>query len=148
MKREEQIENVKVKLLNAVGKYSDYRRYWTILSELDEEYDETLELYNYDIWRGYSNGTIRDKTSRMLGVTLRLFEDMENNVQTELYSVLEEIMEFDEEEQKQIWSRNIFLPRNTVSKESFEDMILDWDEQPYSQEEALESFEQFLAQKL
>ena len=55
---------------------------------------------------------------------------------------------FDEEEQKQIWSRNIFLPRNTVSKESFEDMILDWDEQPYSQEEALESFEQFLAQKL
>ena len=84
----------------------------------------------------------------MLSVTLRLFEDMENNAKIELYSVLEEIMGFDEEEQKKIWRRNIFLSSNTVSKKRFEDMILDWDEQPYSQEEALESFEQLLAQKL
>lgn len=148
MKREEEIENVKKKLLDAVGKYSDYRRYSLILSDLDEEYDETLELYNYGIWLGQSDGSIREKASHMLSVTLRLFEDMENNAQIELYSVLEEIMGFDKEEQKKIWSRNIFLSRNTVSKERLEAMILDWDEQPYNQEEALESFEQLLAQKL
>lgn len=148
MKNEEQIKNIKNKLLNAVGKYSDYHEYCRILSHLDNRYDETLETYNCNIWTGQSEGTIRKKADRMLSVTLRLFFDMEDNAMTELYSVLEEIMELDKEEQKQIWNRDIFLSKNMITEEQLEEMLLDWEEYPYNQVEALEAFEELLEMEL
>ena len=42
MTEAEKIQSIKDKLLNATGKYSDYRRYEFSLANLDEEYDETL----------------------------------------------------------------------------------------------------------
>lgn len=148
MKNEEQIKNIKNKLLNAVGKYSDYHEYCRILSHLDNRYDETLETYNSNIWIGQSEGTIRDKADHMLRITRRLFLDMEDNARTELYSVLEEIMELDKEEQKRIWNRDIFLSKNMITEEQLEEMLLDWEEYPYNQVEALEAFEELLEMEL
>lgn len=67
---------------------------------------------------------------------------------TELYSVLEEIMELDKEEQKLIWNRDIFLSKNMITEEQLEEMLLDWEEYPYNQVEALEAFEELLEMEL
>lgn len=144
MEHTKEIENVKNKLLNAVGKYSDYSRYWARLSDLDEEYDETLELYNYDIWIGQSDGTIRSKASEMLRVTLKLFTDLEENARKELCSVLNEIMRFDKEDQKQIWDEDIFLSSDIFDENELEDMLWDWEEHPYDQEGAMKAFKEFI----
>lgn len=148
MKNEEQIKNIKDKLLNAIGKYSDYHEYCRILSYLDEKYDETLETYNFNIWTGQSEGTIRKKADHMLRVTLQLFLDMEDNARTELYSVLEEIMELDKEEQKRIWNRDIFLSKNMITEEKLEEMLLGWEDGPYDQEEALAAFEEMIEERI
>ena len=148
MERRELVGDLKSRLLNAVGKYSDYRRYWLDLSNLEEEYDETLELYNYDIWIGSSNGTIRDKASHMLGVTVKLFSDMERNAQKELGSVLKEIMQLGKAEQRQIWNQEIFLDPKEITDERLDAMLLEWEDYPYNQQEVLKSFENFLAAEL
>ena len=148
MKKEEQIKNIKNKLLNAVGKYSDYHQYEVILYDLYEKYNDTLETYNSNIWIGQSEGTIRDKADHMLRITRRLFLDMEDNARTELYSVLEEIMELDKEEQKRIWNRDIFLSKNMITEEKLEEMLLGWEDGPYDQEEALAAFEEMTEERI
>lgn len=47
---ESKIKQIKSKLLNAAGKYADYHSYLDTLYDLDEKYDETLEIYNKSIW--------------------------------------------------------------------------------------------------
>ena len=42
---ESKIKQIKSKLLNAAGKYADYHSYLDTLYDLDEKYDETLEIY-------------------------------------------------------------------------------------------------------
>ena len=145
MEREKIIEAMREKLLNAVGKYSDYSRYAMELESIENEYDETLELCNYAVWSGASSGTIQDKASHMLRITLDLFLDMRRNAQIELHSVLKEIMAVVEEEQKQIWKQEICLKPDQFQEEELEELLDSWDDFPYQQDEALESFEQFLA---
>ena len=138
MSKEDEIEKVKNKLLYAAGKYSDYERYYYTLYDLEEQYDETLEIYDPEIWEGESNGTIRGKAEHMLRLTSDLFSDLRSNARVELMSVLREIMEFGPEEQKQIWKRDIFLDKDKVKEDKLEDAIFEWEEEPYAQEEALE----------
>ena len=140
MEQQKRIDNLNNKLLNATGKYSDYRRYWGLLSTLDDQYDETLEIYNQDIWWGNSDGTIREKAAHMLRVTEKLFRDMMENAETELVSVVEEIMDCDEAEQKQIWGKDIFLDKKIVEPKGIKDELLEWEEYPYAQSKALEYF--------
>ena len=143
--RKEERENLKMHLLNAVGKYSDYCRYCMQLSQLEEEYDETLELYGYAVWMGDSDGGIRDKAVHMLRVTLDLFEDMKDNARTELASVLKKIMRCSEEEQQQIWEETIFLDEKVLTDESVNELIWGWEDFAYDQTEALQSFTAYLA---
>ena len=134
----ERIDRVRDKLLNSAGKYSDYQRYYYTLCNLEEQYDETLEIYDLEIWEGNSNGTIREKAEHMLSLTSNLFRDLRSNAQVELMSVLREIMEFGPEEQKQIWKRYIFLDKDKVNEDELADVIFEWENEPYAQEEALE----------
>ncbi len=141
-----QIETMKDKLLNAAGKYFDYQKYWIILSELEEEYDQSLEIYNLDIWYGKSSGTIRDKAAHMLRVTEKLFRDLFDNAEKELMNVLEEIISYEMEEQKQIWRNKMFVNKSKFDKEKLEEKLLMCDEHPYTQDEALILFENIVQQ--
>ena len=106
---ESKIKQIKSKLLNAAGKYADYHSYLDTLYDLDEKYDETLEIYNKSIWFGQSDGTIREKAAHMLNITLNLFQDMANNSEKELFSVIQEILECNREDQYQIWEKELFV---------------------------------------
>lgn len=134
----EEISRVKKKLLRAAGKYSDYQEYYYTLCNLEEQYDETLEIYHQEIWEGNSNGTIRAKAEHMLRVTSELFDDLCSNAQAELMSVLKEVMEFEPKEQKLIWERDIFLDKDKIKEDELEDSISYWEEESNTQEEALE----------
>lgn len=131
MKETGNIEVLKQKLLSAAGKYSDYRRYCDILADLNEEYDETLENYNLDIWYGKSKGTICEKAAHMLAVTGDLFYDMVSNAEKELFSVIGEIMECGREEQKLIWERDLFLDKTKITEENLKEYLVEWDEYLY-----------------
>lgn len=141
------IENIKKKLLEAVGKYSDYGKFWRRLSELGREYDETLEFYHFDIWFGMSGGTIRSKAAEMLQVTTDLFGDMKDNAETELFSVLKEIQRFDEEDQKKIWEQDIYMDPEKISDEDLEEMIRDWEEDE-CELAVLEDFKKYMREYL
>ena len=54
-------------------------------------------------------------------------------------------MAVEEEEQKQIWKQEICLKPDQFQEEELEELLDSWDDFPYHQDEALESFEQFLA---
>ena len=132
------LEKLRERLLYAAGKYSDYRKYSSTLSWMEGEYDETLEIYNLDIWDSRSNGTIRDKAAHMLRVTAELFQGMESNAEMELYHVMEEIMELDGEEQLRIW--NMVLDNEKVTEDEFIEIMTDWSDFEYAQDSALQSF--------
>ena len=127
---EKKLAQTRERLLYAVGKYSDYKRYAQTLDRLEDEYDETMEVYHWDMWLGNVKGTITEKAGEMLGVTARIFHDLERNAEKELFFVLKEIM------------RNGNL---------YEQMLMEWEDAPYVQKEALESFlehaEAFLSQE-
>lgn len=128
----------KEKLLAAVGKYADYKRYWDTLENLEKEYDETLELYHWDVWEGANPGTVTEKARQMLRVTSELFWDMEKNARDELIYVLRETKELPPGEQKDIWG---FYPdKDFFLEERLEDLVLEWEDSPYMMEDALESF--------
>ena len=131
-------EMLKRKLLNAVGKYSDYERYVRLLADLEEQYDETLELYYWDIWTGNARGTITRKAEDMLSATSRIFYDLNQNAEKELFYVLEELTALDRESQEAVWG--LFWDGADFSRALFEELLLDWEDAPYNQEKALESF--------
>lgn len=126
------------RLAAAAGKYSDYSRYFHQLMRLEEEYDETLELYNFDIWMGESGGTIREQAAEMLRITGELFSDMQDNAGQELYYVIKEIMRLEEEEQIRICGAA--AREEAFSEDKFEDMLAEWEDVCYTQNGALESF--------
>lgn len=132
------VDILKQKLLYSASKYSDYSRYNAQLAQLDEDYDETLELNNFDIWINNSGGTIRDKAANMLRVTLDIFEDLRDNAEQELYFVMNEIMELDELSQLSIY--NVVINKDLFTKKHFDEMISEWYDYPYEQQEALDSF--------
>ena len=132
------VKNLKKKLLFAAGKYSDYSRYSTTLADLENEYDETLEIYDLAIWENQSNGTIRDKAVRMLHVTSELFYDLSYNAEQELYHVMEEIMELGANEQRQIW--DLVIEKEQMTKEHFDKMLDGWCDFEYCQNDALNTF--------
>lgn len=132
------------KLLYAAGKYSDYSRYENMLAEIEGQYDETLELYNFPIWFGESDGTIQDQAVEMLRVTSDLFHQMRENAEQELYYVVKEIMETDKDIQLELLG--ILPPAEITDEDYFEEMLLEWDEYEYVQQEALDSFLENLEQ--
>ena len=138
------VKNLKKKLLFAAGKYSDYSRYSTTLADLENEYDETLEIYDLAIWENQSNGTIRDKAVHMLRVTSELFYDLSNNAEQELYHVMEEIMELEANEQRQIW--DLVIDKEHMTREHFDEMLCGWCDYEYSQTDALNTFLKVLAE--
>lgn len=135
------VELLKEHLLYAVGKYSDYSRYEISLAST-EEYDETLELYNMDIWLGNSEGTIRDKAAAMLRVTTELFYDLADNAARELYYVMREIVELDEDSQKKICG--VVIPKDIFTEKEFREMLSEWYEYEYVQEDALRAYLELL----
>ena len=135
---ESKIKQIKSKLLNAAGKYADYHSYLDTLYDLDEKYDETLEIYNKSLWFGQSDGTIREKAAHMLNITLNLFQDMANNSEKELFSVIQEILECNREDQYQIWEKELFLDKNKIQLDELKEELLEWEEFPYEQQKALD----------
>lgn len=136
------VELLKEHLLYAAGKYSDYSRYESSLASTEEEYDETLELYNMDIWLGNSEGTIRDKAAEMLRVTTELFYDLADNAARELYYVMREIVELDEDSQKKICG--VVIPKDIFTEKEFREMLSEWYEYEYVQEDALKAYLEIL----
>ena len=121
-------------VLNAVG----FRPNNQLEDLLDEKYDETLEIYNKSIWFGQSDGTIREKAAHMLNITLNLFQDMANNSEKELFSVIQEILECNREDQYQIWEKELFLDKNKIQLDELKEELLEWEEFPYEQQKALD----------
>ena len=142
MEKVNEIDILKEKLLYAIGKYSDYKRYAVELDNIEEEYDETLEIYHYDIWEGESGGTIVEKAQEILQVATEIFEDLRENAESELFYTMEEIVQLDKDSQMEILG--IFIERNDFTEEVYEDMIDRWEEFPYNQIEAQESFLNYL----
>lgn len=134
---EKRIAALKQKLLKAAGKYSDHREYETRLEDLEELYDETTEIYNYDVWMGRSHGNIVDKATEMLRITVNIFNELKEAAEQELYWITLDIAGLDEDSQKEIWG--MVLEREKITEDWFDDRILDW-EYKYSQDEALEEF--------
>lgn len=134
----EKIQMFREKLLKAAGKCADYSRYYEMLLCVEEQYDETLELYNYDIWLGRSEETMRGKAAKMLKITSELFLDMCRNSEQELYHVLREICQQEKEVQRAVLGME--LDAEQLTEDNFEEMILEWEDHPYVQEEALQSF--------
>lgn len=137
-----EIEVLRERLLYAAGKYSDYCRYEETINNLVSEYDETLEVYHYEIWSNKSFGTIRDKAAEMLQVTGEIFQDMSDNALRELYYVMCEIVKLDEAAQREICG--VAIPEDHFTEEEFREMISYWKEYAYSQSEALEKYLQVL----
>ena len=138
MSNEKVVETLKERLLYAAGKCSDYSRLESTLSRLTTDYDETLEVYSFDIWSEQSHGTIREKAANMLGVTADLFGDLRCNAEQELYNVMKEIMKLDEKSQLQIC--NVIVNEDNLSEDRFHDMLANWTDYEYAQEMALESY--------
>lgn len=135
------VEVLKERLLYATGKYSDYSRYGSSLASIGE-YDETLELYNMDIRLDNSEGTIRDKAPAMLRVTTELFYDLADNAARELYYVMREIVELDEDSQKKICG--VVIPKDIFTEKEFREMLSEWYEYEYVQEDALQAYLEIL----
>lgn len=131
-------EVLRERLLYAAGKYSDYSRFECNLKAVEEEYDETLELYNIVVWQHESEGTIRDKAAAMLHVTAELFNDLVENAERELYYVMREIVESDEDSQKKICG--VVIQKDIFTEEEFQEMLTGWCEYEYVQDEALKAF--------
>ncbi len=146
---EKKLAQTRERLLYAVGKYSDYKRYAQTLDQLEDEYDETVEIYHWDMWTGDVKGTITEKAGEMLGVTARIFYDLEWNAEKELFFVLKEIMQNGREEQMAVLG--FYWKESEFSEELYEQMLMEWEDAPYVQKEALESFlehaEAFLSQE-
>ncbi|PNV61005.1 hypothetical protein C0033_16310 [Clostridium sp. chh4-2] len=141
---EKRIEALKQKLLEAAGKYSDHREYETRLENLEELYDETTEIYDYDVWMGRSHGNIADKATEMLRITVNIFRELEEAAEQELYLVTLEIAGLDEDSQKEIWG--MVLDKEKITEDWFSDRLIDW-EYEYSQDEALEEFLQLMKEE-
>ena len=142
MANKDKVEVLRERLLYAAGKYSDYNQYWLELSNVENNYDETLEIYNFDIWSDQSHGTIREKAASMLRVTAGIFGDLQSNAEQELYSVMKEIMQLEDAEQLQICG--VVVKEDELDEEAFENMLVDWTDYEYSQEKALESYLELL----
>ena len=132
------VVQLKEKLLYAVGKYADYSRHWCDLSNVEADYDETLETYNRDVWTGKSGGAIRDKAVEMLRVTTELFEDLRDNSMEELYHTMKMIVTCNEQEQMEIWG--IFLEEALFTREFFERWMEYWEDCDAELEKALKDF--------
>lgn len=87
---------------------------------------------------GQSDGTIREKAAHMLNITLNLFQDMANNSEKELFSVIQEILECNREDQYQIWEKELFLDKNKIQLDELKEELLEWEEFPYEQQKALD----------
>ncbi len=88
------------RLVYAFSKYLDYCRYFGSLADLDEAYDETYETNDFESWLLSEDAMIRSKAAEMLRVTCKLFFDLLENGEQELYSVLETISKLEKEEQQ------------------------------------------------
>ena len=135
---ENKVEILNERLLRAVGKYSDYSRYEMNIYNVGEEYNETLEIYNFDIWYGNSTGTLREKAEEMLQVTVDIFRDLRENAECELYYIMSEIAELDERSQLAILG--IVLEKGAFTKTKSEEIFDEWSDYEWSQNEAMEAF--------
>lgn len=131
---DQRIAKRKGRLLNAAGRFSDYWNYAADLSSLEEEYDQTLEIYDFPVWMGNSHGAITEKAQEMLKATSELFDELSSIAQDELYLAVLDVCRSGQEEQKQIWG--MVLSREP-SKDELLDYLTDW-EWRYTQNEALE----------
>lgn len=116
-------DSLRKKLQGAIEKYSDYERYCITLSNLDEEYMLTNMRCRAEAWEENSEDMICQKASHMLKVTLQIFEDLVKNGETELISVVEEVMECSAEEQRKIWGTDLFLDKNKINREMLQEVI-------------------------
>ncbi|HAU87011.1 MAG TPA: hypothetical protein DCW90_16445 [Lachnospiraceae bacterium] len=132
----EKVEFMKDKLLTISSYYSDIREYWTILGDLDEKYDETLEWYNFDEWLNGSGEKRTGIAAIMLRKTQSVFWDLYRESESELYCVYKEICSMEEEEQIEIWNRK----RKVFEQEDFEEFLSDAFEYQYGQTEAMKEF--------
>ena len=76
----------------------------------------------------------------MLRTTLDLFRDMADNARKELQSVLQEIIDCNADEQKEIWGKDLFLDKNKMNEEDLEELLWEWREFPDSENESLDYF--------
>lgn len=144
MPENEEYETMRYRLKEAVGRYSDYREYWLRLSDLDEMYDESEEIYNFKSWMGEDISTIVSKASTLLGLAEETFRELYRLAEDELYESLKEICRQGGEPQKQILK--VMIPENKLSKDSFEELLDRW-EYRYNQDDAMENFLGILQQE-
>ncbi len=134
------------RLVYAFSKYLDYCRYFGSLADLDEAYDETYETNDFESWLLSEDAMIRSKAAEMLRVTCKLFFDLLENGEQELYSVLETISKLEKEEQQDIWG--FYVANHVFEKSEIREFISEWDGEEYYSEEVLNGFLVKLRRKL
>lgn len=145
MKNSNDVEELKKRLLEAAGMYSDYSEYAHRLDELDEMYDETLELYDYPVWMELSHGSITEKAKEMLQVTGEVFREMEKNAREEVLLAVEAVCRLGPEEQQKVWG--MVVEEGQYDRAALEDGLFDW-EYEYCQDEAFEELIELVKEKL
>ena len=121
----------------AVGKWSDFQEYWMQLSDLEEKYDESIEVYNFNSWLGVSNVNIFNKAEKMLSVTSSIFYDLYDSAESELYALVCKISELNADVQQEIWG--LEFTEGVLTKEEFQEMLEEW-EYEYNVEDAQHKF--------
>jgi len=102
-------EDLKDLMILLVGKYMDFRKYWSKCDDLYGELDESIELYTPLTWAAMTNSDISgDKiilqTISALGVVESNLSDLYMQTEAELKELIGIIMKKSDEIQNHIWN--------------------------------------------
>ncbi len=141
--RTDNLEKLRDELKTAVCQYSDYNNYWGELEGLLENYDESLEHYDFEAWFSgddkVSRGKLTVRAMKMLRLTTDLFREVHDLAELRLKRAVDNILEAGEEVQKEILGVEI---SQGVTESIFEQLYeLEY---RYNMEEAYEGFLEFV----
>lgn len=136
-------EKLKEELKMAVCQYSDYNHYSLLLEDVLEEYDESLEHYDFEAWFNgndkISRGKLTIKAMKMLGLTADLFREIQELAEFELKKAFNNILDAGTESQNEILGMEI---SHEIMENIFE-RIYEL-EYHYNMEETYECFLEFV----
>ena len=136
----------------SVCEFFDYKEYWGILSELDENFDESIEYYDTTNWLNISIGDkIDDKLLKQAiksindaeGVFYKLYQRSEQKCR----KMLDIVIRSDEKIQMQILG-HYYKYDESMIEEIFDDEGIFSLEYIYNMEEAYESFIRYINEML
>lgn len=99
-------EKLKKELKMTVCQYSDYNHYSLLLEDVLEEYDESLEHYDFEAWFNgndkISRGKLTARAMKMLRLTADLFGEIQELAELEFKKAFNDIFDAGTETQNEI----------------------------------------------